>query len=64
MFGHDGLMGTQVPIAVGACFSSNKLTITIAGDAAAEEDYVMAAIAWAGTKKLPIVFTRRIGRYP
>jgi TPP-dependent pyruvate/acetoin dehydrogenase alpha subunit len=56
MFGHDGLMGTQVPIAVGACFSSNKLTITIAGDAAAEEDYVMAAIAWAGTKKLPIVF--------
>lgn len=56
MFGHDGLMGTQVPIAVGACFSSNKLTIAIMGDASAEEDYVMSAIAWAGTKNIPIVF--------
>lgn len=56
MFGHDGLMGTQVPIAVGACFSTNKLTITVMGDAAAEEDYVMSSIAWAGTKNLPILF--------
>lgn len=56
MFGHDGLMGSQVPIAVGACLASKKLTIAIMGDASAEEDYVMAAIAWAGTKKLPIIF--------
>jgi len=56
MFGHDGLMGTQIPIAVGAAFSSRKLTIAITGDAAAEEDYVMAAIAWAGTHRLPIIF--------
>lgn len=56
MFGHDGLMGSQVPIAVGACLASKKLTIAIMGDASAEEDYVMAAIAWAGTKKLPILF--------
>lgn len=56
MFGHDGLMGTQVPIAVGAAFTSKKFTITLAGDAAAEEDYVMASIAWAGTKQIPILF--------
>jgi pyruvate dehydrogenase E1 component alpha subunit len=56
MFGHDGLMGSQIPIAVGACFSSNKFTIGIMGDASAEEDYVMSAIAWAGFKKLPILF--------
>jgi len=56
MFGHDGLMGTQVPIAVGAAFTSKKFTIALAGDAAAEEDYVMASIAWAGTKQIPILF--------
>lgn len=56
MFGHDGLMGTQVPIAVGAAFTSKQFTITFAGDAAAEEDYVMSSIAWAGTKKIPILF--------
>lgn len=56
MFGHDGLMGTQVPIAVGACFTSRKPTLVFIGDAAAEEDYVMSSIAWAGTKKLPITF--------
>ena len=56
MFGHDGLMGSQIPIAVGACFTSNKFTLAVCGDASAEEDYVMSAIAWAGTKKLPILF--------
>jgi len=56
MFGHDGLMGSQIPIAVGACHSTNKLTLAICGDASAEEDYVMSAIAWAGFKKLPILF--------
>ena len=55
MFGHDGLMGSQIPIAVGACFSSNKFTVAIMGDASAEDDYVMSAIAWAGFKKLPIL---------
>lgn len=56
MFGHDGLMGSQIPIAVGACFSSRNLTLAIMGDASAEEDYVMSAIAWAGTHSLPILF--------
>ena len=56
MYGHDGHMGTQVPIAVGACFASKKPTIVFLGDAAAEEDYVMSALGWASTKKLPILF--------
>ena len=56
MFGHDGLMGSQVPIAVGACLSTGKDTISFMGDASAEEDYVMSSIAWAGFKKLPITF--------
>ena len=56
MFGHDGHMGTQVPVGVGACFTSKKPTIVFMGDASAEEDYVLAALGWASTKKLPILF--------
>ena len=56
MFGHDGHMGTQVPIGVGACFTSKKPTIIFMGDAAAEEDYVLGALGWASTKNLPILF--------
>lgn len=56
MFGHDGHMGTQVPIGIGACFTSKKPTIVFMGDAAAEEDYVLGALGWASTKKLPILF--------
>ena len=56
MFGHDGLMGSNVPIGVGACFASKKPTIVFVGDAAAEEDYALAAYGWAATKNLPILF--------
>jgi acetoin:2,6-dichlorophenolindophenol oxidoreductase subunit alpha len=56
MYGHDGHMGTQVPIGIGACFSSKKPTIIFLGDAAAEEDYVVGALGWASTKNLPILF--------
>jgi TPP-dependent pyruvate/acetoin dehydrogenase alpha subunit len=56
MFGHDGHMGTQVPIATGACFESKKPTLVFMGDASAEEDYVLGALGWASTKNLPIVF--------
>ena len=56
MFGHDGHMGTQVPIGIGACFTSKKPTIVFMGDASAEEDYVLGALGWAATKKLPILF--------
>tara|TARA_Y100000748_G_scaffold238140_1_gene202186 strand:- start:101 stop:928 length:828 start_codon:yes stop_codon:yes gene_type:complete len=56
IFGHDGLMGNQVPIGVGACFASKTPTIVFTGDSAAEEDYCLTAIGWASTKKLPILF--------
>lgn len=56
LYGHDGHMGTQAPIGVGACFQSKKPTIVFLGDASAEEDYVLGALGWASTKKLPILF--------
>jgi len=56
MVGHDGLMGSQVPIAVGACYSNKKPTVAVMGDASAEEDYVLGAMGWASTKQLPILF--------
>jgi|TARA_Y100000034_G_C6905027_1_gene419668 TPP-dependent pyruvate/acetoin dehydrogenase alpha subunit len=56
MFGHDGLMGSQVPIAVGSCYSNKMPTIAVMGDASAEEDYVFGALGWASTKELPILF--------
>ena len=56
IYGHDGLMGNQVPIGVGACFASKLPTIVFVGDSAAEEDYSLSAIGWASTKKLPILF--------
>jgi pyruvate dehydrogenase E1 component alpha subunit len=56
IFGHDGLMGSQAPIAVGHCYHTRNPTIVILGDASAEEDYVLAALGWASTKNLPILF--------
>ena len=56
MFGHDGLMGSNGPIGVGACFASKKPTIIFLGDAAVEEDYVLGAMGWASKKKLPLIF--------
>tara|TARA_R110000851_G_scaffold58480_2_gene135767 strand:+ start:6179 stop:7012 length:834 start_codon:yes stop_codon:yes gene_type:complete len=56
IFGHDGLMGSQVPIAVGHCYKTQHPTIVYMGDASAEEDYVFGALGWASTKNLPILF--------
>ena len=56
IFGHDGLMGSQVPIAVGHAYQTRKPTIAVMGDASAEEDYVLGALGWASTKNLPILF--------
>ena len=56
IYGHDGLMGSQVPIAVGSCYVSRKPTIVFMGDSSAEEDYVFSSIGWAATKNLPILF--------
>lgn len=56
VIGHDGMLGSQVPIAVGMCYANRQLTICFAGDAAMEEDYALAALGWAATHKLPILF--------
>ena len=56
IFGHDGLMGSQVPIAVGYAYETRKPTIAVMGDASAEEDYVLGALGWASTKNLPVLF--------
>ena len=55
MYGHDGLMGSNAPIGIGACFASNKPTIIFLGDAAAEEDYVLGSLGWASTKNIPLL---------
>jgi len=56
MFGHSGLMGEQVPIAVGAALGSGKPCLTICGDASVEEDYIYPSLGFAASKKLPIQF--------
>ena len=56
MYGHDGFMGSNACIGTGACFSSNKPTVIFIGDAALEEDYVLASLSWVSKKKLPILF--------
>ena len=56
IFGHDGLMCSQVPIAVGNCFITKIPTIVFMGDSSAEEDYVFSSLGWASTKNLPILF--------
>ena len=56
IYGHDGLMGSQVPIGVGSCYVSNKPTIVFMGESSAEEDYVFSSIGWAATKNIPILF--------
>ena len=56
MYGHSGLMGEQIPIAVGAALASNEITLAICGDASIEEDYIYPSLGYAITKKLPILF--------
>ncbi|MCL5884727.1 MAG: thiamine pyrophosphate-dependent enzyme [Deltaproteobacteria bacterium] len=56
MFGHHGLIGENVPQAVGAALGSGRPVVCFFGDGAAEEDYVVAAIGFASTHRLPILF--------
>jgi TPP-dependent pyruvate/acetoin dehydrogenase alpha subunit len=56
MFGHSGLMGDQIPISVGFALGAEKNTLAVMGDASAEEDYVAGAMAYAASKKLPMLF--------
>ena len=56
MVGHDGHMGTQVPISDGYALGSKEKTLTVMGDASAEEGYVLGALGEGASKKLPILF--------
>ncbi|MFH1351969.1 MAG: thiamine pyrophosphate-dependent enzyme [bacterium] len=56
MFGHHGLIGENVPLAVGAALGSGRPAVCFFGDGAAEEDYVFAAMGFAVTHKLPVLF--------
>jgi pyruvate dehydrogenase E1 component alpha subunit len=56
MYGHSGLMGDQVPIAVGAALATGRRVLTVVGDASGEEDYVYGAMGYAITKKTPVLF--------
>lgn len=56
MYGHHGLIGENVPLGVGAALGSRKPVVCFFGDGAAEEDYVFAAMGFAVTHKLPVLF--------
>jgi acetoin:2,6-dichlorophenolindophenol oxidoreductase subunit alpha len=56
MFGHHGFIGENVPLAVGAAMGSGRKVVCFFGDGAAEEDYVLAAMGYAATYKLPVLF--------
>lgn len=56
MYGHHGLIGENVPLAVGAALGCEKLTVCFFGDGAAEEDYVFSAMGFAVSRKLPVLF--------
>ena len=56
MVGHHGLIGENVPLAVGFALGSQEKTACFFGDAAAEEDYVFGVMGFASTHKLPVLF--------
>lgn len=57
MIGHHGLIGENVPLAVGMALGNpSKKVYCVFGDGASEEDYVFTSIAFAYTHKLPILF--------
>lgn len=57
IIGHEGLIGEQVPIAVGAALGDPKATVVcFFGDGAAEEDYIFGALGFAATHRLRIMF--------
>ncbi len=56
MFGHHGLIGENVPQAVGAALGSRKKVLCVVGDGAVEEDYIYPSLGFAVTHRLPILF--------
>ncbi len=58
LFGHDGLIGSQIPIATGYAIGKRgtERVLAIMGDASAEEDYTLGAEGFGATRKLPILY--------
>ena len=56
MFGHHGLIGENVPQAVGAALGSGKNVLCVVGDGGAEEDFIYPALGFAVTHRLPVLF--------
>jgi pyruvate dehydrogenase E1 component alpha subunit len=57
VIGHNGLVGDQVPVAAGIALCSGGAPVAcFFGDGAAEEDYVLATLGFAASRKLPLLF--------
>lgn len=56
VFGHSGLLGDQAPIGVGYALASGRDTVIVLGDAAVEEDYVLASLGFAKSSGAPVLF--------
>ena len=57
IIGHNGLVGDQVPVAAGVALTSGGAKVVcFFGDGAAEEDYVLAAMGFAASRDLPLLF--------
>ena len=57
IIGHVGLIGDQVPVAAGVALTNpGDQIICFFGDGAAEEDYVLAALGFAASRRLNILF--------
>lgn len=56
MYAHTGFIGENVSVGVGMALGNGEKTLCLFGDGAAEEDYVLEAIGFAATHKLPVLF--------
>ena len=56
MIGHDGHMGTQIPIAGGFAQGKGEVCIGVMGDASAEEGFVLGDMGKSASRKDPILF--------
>jgi pyruvate dehydrogenase E1 component alpha subunit len=56
IWGHIGLVGDQVPIAVGMAYATNEWSVCFLGDATVEEDNFWPSVGFAVTHKLPVLF--------
>ncbi len=55
-YGHHGLIGENVPQAVGAALATGEKTVCTFGDGGGEEDYALESFGYAVTRDLPILF--------